>query len=76
MTAKREYIMAEVERYCGKVLTSWGTANEYSLSKECREGIVRCRDCKHFKSDICERVPYGIKAEPNGFCTWGERNYE
>lgn len=73
MVTRHEYIMAEVESYCGKVLTTWGMADEYSVSKEHREDIVRCRDCKHFKSDICGRVPYGIKAEPNGFCAWGER---
>lgn len=73
MTTKCEYIMAEIESYCGKVLTTFGVANEYSVSKERREDIVRCCGCKHFNSDICERVPYGIKAEPNGFCAWGQR---
>lgn len=76
MKTMREYIMAEVERYCGKVLTTFGVANEYSVSEERRENIVRCRDCKHFKSDICERVPYGIKVESDGFCAWGERKDE
>lgn len=76
MKTMREYIMAEVESYCSKVLTTWGVADNYSVSKERREDIVRCHDCKYFKSDICERVPYGIKAEPNGFCAWGEKKDE
>lgn len=43
------------------------------------DGIVLCRDCKHFYQacgkyathDFCTYLE--IMAEPNGFCAWGER---
>ena len=48
-----------------------------------REQVVRCKDCKHYRehecilitdvSDVCEFFSDGVKVEPNGFCSWGER---
>ena len=48
-----------------------------------RDKIVHCRDCEHYRDhelfpiedapDICIRIPYGIKIEPDGFCKWGKR---
>lgn len=77
----REYIVAEVERYCGKVLTAFGIADEYSVSKKRRENIVRCRDCKYYhpgeigfsESDVCERIPHGFETWPDGFCAWAKK---
>lgn len=43
-----------------------------------REGIVRCRDCKHFVTNIhgsyCKKSISTI-SDPNGYCAWGERRY-
>lgn len=48
--------------------------------------VVRCRDCEHYRDhelfpienapDLCMRIPYGIKVEPDGFCKWGKRREE
>lgn len=43
---------------------------------EQREEIVRCRDCKHYNTELyryisCELL--GRYVEPDSFCAWGER---
>lgn len=35
-----------------------------------KEGIVRCRDCKHF--EYCQFNRHS-ENKPNGFCKWGEK---
>lgn len=41
-----------------------------------RERIVRCRDCKHFVTNIhgsyCKKS-ISTTSDPDGFCAWGER---
>jgi len=49
-----------------------------SIHQAQREEIVRCRDCKHLHEQWsgyeCERFSGEYhRAEPNGFCAWGER---
>ena len=38
--------------------------------------VVRCRDCKHFTTDIhgsyCKKSITTL-SNPDGFCAWGER---
>lgn len=40
------------------------------------EEVVRCRDCKHFATNIhgsyCKKS-ISTTSDPNGFCAWGER---
>ena len=45
--------------------------------------VVRCRDCKYYRDhewiiasdvgDVCHFFGDGVKVEPGGFCSWGER---
>lgn len=41
-----------------------------------REEVVRCRDCKHFVTNIhgsyCKRS-ISTTSDPNGFCAWSSR---
>ena len=41
-----------------------------------REEVVRCRDCKHFATNIhgsyCKKSITTL-SEPDGFCAWGVR---
>lgn len=41
-----------------------------------KERVVRCRDCKHFVTNIhgsyCQKS-ISTTSDPNGFCAWGER---
>ena len=64
-------------------------SGKVAVPKECKEEIVRCRDCEHYRfvdrSDIfhderhndsfCLRFVDGkrMEVEPDGFCAWGER---
>ena len=50
-----------------------------SIPKEYQEEIIRCRFCKHSRSEnrYCSRDAYDgtewLHIEPNGFCAWAER---
>ena len=60
--------------------------SEYIVGTDGHEGhwltgeeIVRCRDCKHFATNI--HGSYCMKSvttlsKPDGFCKWGERRSE
>lgn len=50
--------------------------------EECRESIVRCRDCVKYdrEDEMCMRDPdhtgRGWHANPDGFCAWSEPRKE
>ena len=41
----------------------------FDESIQCKERIVRCRDCKHFPGN-CD---WCYDDDPDGYCKWGER---
>lgn len=70
------------ERFCdvGEFVVGCFTADGKTYphvgSQAVGERIVRCRDCRYYKTNTyshftCELLTFHV--EPDGFCAWGER---
>lgn len=68
----REFDRFGSEYIAADLLTKTG----WIVGRECRERIVRCRDCRHWATE--RRFTFGCvgksgKPDPDGYCAWGER---
>lgn len=77
-----------MEREDGRMTeeTRWCSCNPLREAREKAakwDAIVRCGECVHYRDheifpyedfpDLCVRTPYGMKVDPDSFCSWGER---